>query len=60
MTRMALQLGNSMADRMDALAQLISEGIGIQDAGVIYLGLSRGETARAWANIKRSLGSQAQ
>lgn len=41
------------------LAQLVSEGVGINAAGE-RIGLTRGQTARTWANIKAALGEQAR
>lgn len=45
-------------ERMDRLAEIVSAGHPVSDAG-ISLGLSKGETARTWSNIKRGLGPQA-
>jgi hypothetical protein len=42
----------------DNLAALVADGMAVNDAGA-SLGLTRGQTARAWANIKTSLGPQA-
>lgn len=42
--------------RMDRLAELVANGTGVAAAGE-KLGLTRGETARAWANIKAGLGA---
>jgi hypothetical protein len=46
-------------DRADALAALVSEGASVTAAGA-RMGLTKGETARAWANIKSGLGWQAR
>lgn len=44
--------------RQENLAELISlDNMSVAAAGR-ELGLTKGETARAWAEIKRSLGSQ--
>ncbi len=45
--------------REDSLAELVANGIGVSAAGE-KLGLTRGQTARCWANIKKSLGGQAR
>lgn len=44
--------------RMDRLAGMVAEGAGVSEDGAA-MGLTRGETARAWALIKRDLGWQA-
>lgn len=43
---------------LDDMAQLVSEGLTITEAGR-SLGLTKGQIARAWADIKRGLGGQA-
>jgi len=43
---------------MDRLAGLVADGAGVSEAGQA-MGLTRGETARAWALIKSGLGWQA-
>lgn len=40
------------------LAELVANGAGINEAGV-QLGLTKGRTARLWAEIKTGLGAQA-
>lgn len=45
--------------RMAFLAERVANGQSVSAAGAA-LGLTRGETARAWANIKRDLGNQAR
>lgn len=44
--------------RLDDMAQLVSDGLTVTEAGR-YLGLSKGQIARAWADIKHGLGAQA-
>lgn len=46
--------------RMDRMAQLVADGLSVQEAGCAYLGLTRGQTSRVWMNIKRGLGEQAR
>lgn len=48
-----------MRRRMARLAGLVSEGMPVNRAGE-KMGLSKGELARAWANIKTDLGEQAR
>lgn len=42
---------------MLSLAELVAEGTCIADAGRI-LGLTKGQTANAWRNIKNEMGAQ--
>lgn len=44
--------------RGNALAELVANGATVTEAGA-RLGLTRGQTAGAWANIKAGLGAQA-
>jgi hypothetical protein len=48
-----------MRRRMSRLAGLVSEGMPINLAGE-KMGLTKGQLARAWANIKSDLGEQAR
>lgn len=45
--------------RQDALAEIISQDSMTVAAAGRSLGLTKGETARAWASIKDNLGRQA-
>lgn len=45
--------------RQDALAELISQDCMSVAAAGRSIGLTKGETARAWASIKENLGRQA-
>lgn len=45
--------------RIDRFAELMANGATPKEAG-ISLGLTVGQTARTWQNIKRDLGSQAR
>jgi hypothetical protein len=45
--------------QMDRLAQLVSEGVGVNQAGE-RMKLTKGQTARLWATIKREMGGQAR
>ena len=57
----ARRLKATVRQRIKAnLAQLIADGAAVHEAGEGYLGLSRGQTARLWAEIKAELGEQAQ
>lgn len=49
----------ALAERQDALAELISQDTMSVAAAGRSLGLTKGETARAWSEIKRNLGAQA-
>ena len=40
------------------MAEMIANGSAVQDAGH-NMGLTKGQTARVWANIKAQLGWQA-
>lgn len=44
--------------RRSEIARIVSEGMMLADAGRA-LGLSKGETSRAWMAIKAELGAQA-
>lgn len=48
-----------MKRRMSRLAALVADGQKVNEAGE-RMGLSRGQTARVWANIKAELGGQAR
>lgn len=45
--------------RMNRLAELVANGSGISEAGAL-MGITRGQAARTWADIKRGLGPQAR
>lgn len=44
--------------RMKRLAGLVAEGAGVNEAGY-RMGLTKGQIARCWSNIKAELGWQA-
>lgn len=44
--------------RMDRLAELVANGLGVNAAGD-RLGLTKGEASATWKRIKRGLGEQA-
>ena len=48
-----------MRRRMAQLAERVANGMAIHHAGAA-VGLTRGETARAWSRIKLEMGEQAQ
>lgn len=51
---------NGVVHRQTArLAELVANGTGVNAAGA-KLNLTKGQTARLWANIKRDLGEQAR
>ena len=55
----ARQLRGAVRARLTVnLAQLVADGTAVMEAGA-SLGLTRGQTARAWATIKAGLGPQA-
>lgn len=43
----------------DRLAQLVADGMGVHAAGE-RMKLTKGQTARLWATIKRDVGEQAR
>jgi hypothetical protein len=48
-----------MRRRMDQLAERVANGVKVTIAGR-DMGLTAGQTARVWANIKAGLGAQAR
>lgn len=52
------QISARARKRMDDLAQLVADGLTITQAACA-LGMTKGEQARSWANIKKALGAQA-
>lgn len=56
----ARELRAAVRERNKAnLADLVAGGLPIHEAGQQRLGLTRGQTARLWAEIKADLGRQA-
>ena len=49
----------SIEERKSQLAELVAEGVPLHEAGQRMLGLTKGQTARAWAEIRADLGAQA-
>lgn len=47
-------------NRKAMLAQLVADGAPLHHAGQAMLGLTKGQTARLWSNIKADLGEQAR
>ena len=47
-----------MQRRMDDMAQLVANGVGVIQAGE-RLGMTKGQAARCWANVRAGLGAQA-
>lgn len=55
----ALALRQAVRARLTGqLADLVADGLSVNGAGE-QLGMTRGQTARMWANIKAELGAQA-
>ena len=49
---------NLLVTRLDNFADLVADGLDPANAGRV-LNLTKGQTSRAWADIKNQLGSQA-
>lgn len=48
----------AIASREERMTQLLADGTALNVAGEL-MGLSKGQTARVWMNIKKRLGTQA-
>ena len=56
----ALTMRRAVRARLaDSLAEHVANGLGVNTAGE-KMNLTKGQTARLWANIKRELGEQAR
>lgn len=43
--------------RMDQLAEHVADGLSVKDSGQ-RLGLTKGETSRAWSNVRKLVGME--
>lgn len=46
--------------RKARLAELVAGGMRVHEAGQACMGLTKGQTARLWADIRADLGAQAK